>query len=142
MYELREYEIKDKEQLIKLWVDVSVKEHEFIDWEEEMKEIDEKEYEKIIVAVCDGQVIGSMAYKKINDEVAELKRVYIYPEHRGKGLAKKLLDTILEVIKNNKYKKIIVETWESFVSGRRFYEKNNFALQNINGEVYNFVMEL
>lgn len=142
MYELREYDIRDKEQVIKLWVDVSVKEHEFKEWEEEISKLDEKEYEKIIVAVCDGKVIGTMAYKKINEEIAEIKRVYIYPEHRGNGIAKKMLDTTLYMIKENKYKKVIIETWENFISGRRFYEKNNFVLQNVQGEVYNFILEL
>lgn len=142
MYELREYDIRDKEQVIKLWLDVSIKEHEFKEWEEEISKLDEAEYEKILVAVCNGEVIGTMAYKKINEETAEIKRVYIYPEHRGNGIAKKMLDAILDMIKANKYKKVIIETWENFISGRRFYEKNNFVLENVQGEVYNFVLDI
>ena len=142
MYELREFDIRDKEQIVKLWVDVSVKEHDFKEWEEEISMLNESEYEKILVAECNGEIVGSMAYKKVNDETVELKRVYIYPEHRGNGLATKLLNATLNMIKENKYKKILVETWENFISGRRFYEKNNFVLQNIEGEVYNFILEL
>lgn len=142
MYELREYNVNDKEQITKLWVDVCVKEHGFEEWAEEIGVLNEEEYEKILVAVYDNKVIGTMAYKKINEEEVELKRVYIYPEHRGNGLAKKLLDTMVVIIKENKYKRIFIETWEDFKSGRRFYEKNNFVIKNIQGQIYNYTLEL
>lgn len=142
MYELREYNVNDKEQITKLWVDVCVKEHGFEAWAEEIGVLNEEEYEKILVAVYDNKVIGTMAYKKINEEEVELKRVYIYPEHRGNGLAKKLLDTMVVIIKENKYKRIFIETWEDFKSGRRFYEKNNFVIKNIQGQIYNYTLEL
>ena len=142
MYEIREYNMKDKKQITDLWIDVCIKEHEFSEWEHEIQLIEECDYEKIVVAVYNGKVVGSMAYKKINDEIAELKRVYIYPEHRGKGLANRLLNEILDIVKKNKYREVIVETLENFKSGRRFYEKNNFILKEVEGKVYNFVLEL
>lgn len=142
MYEIREYNEKDKEQVIKLWVDVAVNEHNFEEWKEAMAYLNDKEFEKILVAIFEGKVIGTMAYKKIDNEIVELKRVYIYPNHRGQGIAKKLYNAILDIIKENKYKKILVETWEQFESGRKFYEKNNFVLQNIQGKVHNYILDL
>ncbi len=142
MYELREYDIKDREQLIKLWLDVCVEEHGFEEWREGMGMLDESEYEKILVAIANGQVIGSMAYKKIDEEIAELKRVYLYPEHRGKGIAKKLYEAILEIIKGKNYKKILAETNENFVSGIKFYYKNNFKLKSKDNETYVFSLDI
>lgn len=101
-----------------------------------------EDYDIIIVAIHENKVVGTIAYKHKDEESAELKRVYIQKEHRGKGLAKPMLEEIIKKIKEKDYKKILVETWKSFGSGRRFYEKNNFMLQSIEGEVYNFVMEL
>lgn len=142
MYEIREYNEKDKEEVIKLWIDVAVGEHNFEEWKEDMALLDETEYEKILVAVIDNKIIGTIAYKKIDNEIAELKRVYLYPNYRGQGIATKLYNEILNIIKQNKHKKILVETWEQFESGRKFYEKNNFILQNIQGEVYNYILDL
>ena len=53
-----------------------------------------------------------MAYNRVDHEIAELKRVYLYPEFRGMGIEKQLYNKIFEIIKENKYKKIMVETWE------------------------------
>ncbi len=142
MYELREYDIKDREQLIKLWLDVCVEEHGFEEWREGMEMLDESEYEKILVAIANGQVIGSMAYKRIDEEIAELKRVYLYPEHRGKGIAKRLYETILEIIKGKNYKKILAETNENFVSGMKFYYKNNFELKSKDNETCVFSLDI
>ena len=139
MYKIREYSEKDKSQLIELWINVAVEEHEFKEWRDEISELNENEYEKILVATFEDKIIGSIAYKKIDDNIAELKRVYVYKEHRGSGIAKKLYNEILILIKQNKYKKIFVETWKNFESGRKFYEKNGFILQ---GEVYNYILEL
>lgn len=142
MYEIREYNIKDKEQVVKLWVDVCVEEHGYKEWQEGIEELEEEEYEKILVAVCDEQLVGTMAYKKIDDETVELKRVYLYPEHRGKGIAKKLYETMLDIIKTKKYNEILVETWENFQSGINFYYKNNFKLKLKEAERYVFSLSI
>ena len=88
MYKIREYSEKDKSQLIELWINVAVEEHEFKEWRDEISELNENEYEKILVATFEDKIIGSIAYKKIDDNIAELKRVYVYKEHRGSGIAK------------------------------------------------------
>ncbi len=143
MYEIREYNVNDKEQVVKLWLDVCVEEHGYKDWKEGMEELEENEYEKILVAVCDEKIVGTMAYKKVNDEAVELKRVYLYPEHRGKGIAKKLYDSILDIIKTEeKYKEILAETWENFQSGINFYYKNNFELRLQEAERYVFALSI
>ncbi len=128
MYEIREYKKDDKEQVIKLWVDVAVEEYGYKDWEEEIKILDENEYEKILVALSEGKIIGSMAYKKAEKDIAELKRVYLYKEFRGMGIAKQLYNKVMDIIKQEGYKKIMVETWEKLPSGINFYIKNDFKL--------------
>ena len=142
MYEIRKYNCNDREQVSKLWVDIIVKEHNFLEWEDDVVNLQEERYEQILVAVFEGNVIGTIAYERIDDEIVELRRVYVYPEHRGNGLAKKLLDEIVKIIKEKKYKKLLVGTYENFVSGRRFYEKNNFTLRSISGDEYKYSLEL
>lgn len=142
MYKIREYDIKDKEKVIELWLQICIEEHGFDEWKEELKELNENSYEKIMVVAYENDIIGTIAYKNLNEEMAELKRLYLHKEHRGKGLAKQMLENIIEYIKKKEYKKIFVETWEKFESGRKFYEKNDFVLENVDGEVYNYSLNL
>lgn len=142
MYEIREYEENDKEQLIELWIKVSVEEYGYKEWEEEIKILGVKEYNKILLAVDEGKIIGSMAYKKVDNETAELKRVYLYKEYRGKGIAKQLYNEIMKMIKEENYKKLMVETWENFQSGINFYIKNGFKLVLKDDKRYVYMLDI
>lgn len=142
MYNIREYEKKDKEKIIKLWLDVAVEEYGYKEWEDEIKMLGVTEYDQILVAVCEGKIVGTMAYKKVDERIAELKRVYIYKEFRGKGIAKELYDKIIEIIREKKFEKVIVETWENFKSGINFYNKNNFKLILKDNKRYVFLKEI
>lgn len=142
MYEVRKYDEKDKEQVVELWKDICIGEHKFTDWEEELQNLILDDYNEIIVAIYDNRVIGTIAYKQKDANTAELKRVYVRKEHREKGIAKILLDEVIKRIRENGYRKIFIETWEKFISGRRFYEKNNFILQEVEGSVYSYMLEL
>ena len=146
MYEVKEYENKYKDGLIKLWMDICVEEHGFEQWREDIeregREFDENRYEKLLLALCEEQVIGCIAYEKVNNEVAELRRVYVYPEHRGKGIANHLYETLLNLIKEKNYKQILVRTMEGFKSGVSFYYKKNFKLEKVEGESQTFLLDL
>lgn len=142
MYQIMDYDKKYEEQLIKLWVDVCVEEYGFEEWREGMSIVEEEIYEKIMIAVSNGQVVGSMAYMNKGDNVAEIKRVYIYSQFRGCGLAQKMLDLIVDEIENKKYEKIFIETWSKFSRGVNFYTKNNFLLKEKIGDCYRYEKEL
>lgn len=142
MYEIIDYDKKYEKQLIKLWVDVCVEEFGFEDWRSGMSIVEEELYERIIIAISNGEVVGSMAYINKGNKVAEIKRVYIYPEFRGCGLAQKFLDLIVEEIDNKNYEKIFIETWSKFSRGINFYTKNNFLLKEKIGDCYRYEREL
>lgn len=112
------------------------------EWEDEIRLLGVDEYDKIIVAVCKDKIVGSMAYKKVDENVAELKRIYIYKDFRGMGIAKDLYNKILETTKSQNYKKLMVETWENFQSGISFYYKNNFELVLKDDKRYVFMLDL
>ena len=50
------------------------------------------------------------AYKEYDSETVEIKRMYTLPEHRGKGIASKILDELELWAKEENYKKAILET--------------------------------
>jgi GNAT superfamily N-acetyltransferase len=50
-----------------------------------------------LVLVCDGsEVVGLGCLRKIGDELGEIKRMYIRPPFRGKGLGRGLLEHLFE----------------------------------------------
>ena len=104
--------------------------------------VEEELYDKMLLAVVDGKVIGSMGYMDIGDNTAEIKRVYTYPEFRGNGISQKMLDLILEDAKDRGFAKVVIETWSKFNRGINFYVKNNFSLKEQEGDCYRYERSL
>lgn len=142
VYDLVEYEKKYEEEVIKLWQEVCVEEFEFEIWKEAMSNVEEEMYEKVLLAIVDDKVIATMAYKDIGDNVAEIKRVYMYPEYRGKGISQAMLDEVLLDSIKKGYRKLFIETWAKFARGIGFYEKNDFILKETDGECFRYEREL
>lgn len=138
---IREFKDEDKEQVTKLWIDICVEEYGFKHWKKELEVIDD--FENLLVAELDGNVVGTIAYQKYDNETAEIKRLYVNNKCRGLGIANKLLNTIIETIKENGYTKLYLETWKQLESGRKFYEKNGFVIRDIqDGQRYHYIKNI
>lgn len=59
-------------------------------------------------------------------EVCELRKMYYYPELRGKGLGKQLMDICLAEAKKRKYKICYLETIASMESAGKLYQRAGF----------------
>jgi len=57
-----------------------------------------------------GIPVGIGAYKEFEPNVAEIKRMYTLPEHRGKGIAKAILTELENWAKEENYSTAILET--------------------------------
>ncbi|MBI3380062.1 GNAT family N-acetyltransferase [Candidatus Gottesmanbacteria bacterium] len=60
--------------------------------------------------------------------MAELKRFYIDKNYRGKGYGSQLVDKAIEFCRNNKFHKIILDTWSNFSIASKMYKKRGFKL--------------
>ena len=138
---IREFKSEDKEQVTNLWIDICVDEYGFKHWKKELEVIDD--FENLLVAELEGEVVGTIAYQKYDDETAEIKRLYVNNKCRGLGIANKLLNTITEIIKESGYTKLYLETWKQLESGRKFYEKNGFVIRDIqDGQRYHYIRDI
>ena len=138
---IREFKSEDKEQVTKLWIDICVDEYGFKHWKKELEVIDD--FENLLVAELEGEVVGTIAYQKYDDETAEIKRLYVNNKCRGLGIANKLLNTITEIIKESGYTKLYLETWKQLESGRKFYEKNGFVIRDRqDGQRYHYIRDI
>jgi GNAT superfamily N-acetyltransferase len=51
-------------------------------------------YGRLLLAECDGQVVGLACMKRIREEIGEIKRMYVRPEYRRRGIGRALLEAL------------------------------------------------
>lgn len=67
--------------------------HDVADWQ---GEYDGTAGVMLIVVDPAGEVVGTAAVRRLAPEVAELKRMWLRPDSRGRGVAARLMDRVLE----------------------------------------------
>jgi putative acetyltransferase len=69
---------------------------------------------------------GCVAIRKIDTDIAELKRMFIRDDHRGKGIAATLLEKAIATAIQLGYKKIRLDTLDSMTPAINLYKKYGF----------------
>lgn len=73
--------------------------------------------------VLDDKVVGTVGLKKINDDTAELKALYLSKELRGQGLGLKLINSVIDKAKEKGYKLILLDSMSKYKEAVKLYEK-------------------
>ena len=72
------------------------------------------------------EAVACAAYRKIGDGICELKRMYIKPNYRRKGIGQKLVDLLCEKAKQNGYYLMRLDTLDSMLPALHLYWSNGF----------------
>jgi putative acetyltransferase len=86
----------------------------------------QRSYAALWIAELDGEVIGSVALRELGDRALELKRMYLRPAQRGRGLGKRLLTTAVDSARARGAVVIRLDTSERMATAQALYEAYGF----------------
>jgi putative acetyltransferase len=64
----------------------------------------------VIVAYENGRAVGCGCFKPYDDDTVEVKRMFVRPQYRGKGISKIILKELERWASEMRYQKIVLET--------------------------------
>jgi len=89
------------------------------------------EHEKLAAvwaAVINGQAVGCAAYRMKETSVGEVKRVFVQPDYRGRGLSKALLSAVEEHARKEECDKLFLDTRITLEPAVTLYRKAGFEI--------------
>ena len=87
-----------------------------------------------VVVYVDGKPVAGGGIKQDEDGVAEIKRMYVAPEARGRGLGRRLLEALEETARELGYARIRLDTGPRQPLAQAMYERSGYhPIENYNG---------
>ena len=80
----------------------------------------------IILCKENNKYIGCAGIRKFNSETAELKRMWIDPSARGKGIGSRILKAAIALALNKNYKEIVLDTLDNMQPAIKLYRQAGF----------------
>lgn len=77
--------------------------------------------------LVDGQVAGMGGLRRLRDQVAEVKRIYVRPRFRGLKLGDQMLARLLADAVDFGYPNVLLDTGEFMTAAHRIYEAQGFV---------------
>ena len=102
---------------------------DFQNFEEELqqlKSIYAEAFGGIVLCKENNIYFGCAGIRKFNADTAELKRMWVSPKERGKGIGKKVLNASISLAKSKNYKTIVLDTLDHMQPAIKLYKEAGF----------------
>ena len=122
-------EFADAENLFRQYASSLEIDLSFQDFETELETINVQYNQPtgaLILAYNDEQAVGCTGIRKLDDDTAELKRMFVQPHFRGHGVAKKMLDKAIGIAGKLGYKRVRLDTIPGMTEAQKLYFSNGF----------------
>jgi GNAT superfamily N-acetyltransferase len=98
-------------------------------WDNDLKNI-EKHYKDnngmFLVGLINNKIVTMGAIRKIDSNIAEIKRMRTFPENQGNGYGKRILNELIKIAKELNYSEIILETSDKQFYAKKLYTNSGF----------------
>ncbi len=82
----------------------------------------------IAVEVPSQKIVGCVGVRTLSPGVAEMKRLYVIPTHRGLHLGKRLAEEIISLVQRHHYDRMLLDTMLEMKEAQRMYERMGFRV--------------
>ncbi|UOQ68371.1 GNAT family N-acetyltransferase [Hymenobacter volaticus] len=82
----------------------------------------------VVVAYQNDQPVGCGAFKEFNQELVEIKRMFVLPAYRGQGVAQAVLGELEQWANELHYSGYVLETGKKQPEAIRLYQKSGYKI--------------
>ena len=79
---------------------------------------------RLLLVEVDGEIAGTISFRKIREDAGEINRMYVKPKFRGKKLGNLMIEKVISISKENGFSKFFLDT-------SLFYVISSISLQEI-----------
>lgn len=80
----------------------------------------------LLLALWNGEAAGCVALRKIENGICEMKRMYVRPQYRGKGIGRAMAGRIMALARQAGYKRMRLDTIDTMVEAIALYRSLGF----------------